>query len=364
MRTCLGDTAATFQALLASTNGVMPLRFHDTVKLNVSHGYQIDDGTVEKPLRATGWLTECVSAAAAQAGLDTGEQRVTVLVGTGLRELRTVERWATSGGPVRVEDLHFGGAIRAALPGVTEVITVSNACSASGHVLALGQDLLAAGEADAVVVAGCDVPTESMLAMIGRIGDTPTDRVQPFDRHRKGVLLGDGAAALVLQQYDGACSAPVVRGVGMSCDASHETAPAIAGIIAAMRDAHVRAGIEPADIGLVLAHGTGTALNDPTESTALTEVFGRAAEQMLVTGIKGSIGHTSGGAALMSLLVAVEALRAGVVPPVTGLRDPIDEARDLQLVIGSPAPTTATVAQVNSFGFGGVNAVCVIEVAA
>jgi len=364
--TCLGDTTSTFKALLEGTSGVAPLRFHDTAKLNVSHAYQIDDGEVELPLRAAGWLTQCVVAAVAQAGLNTDTQRVTAIVGSALRGLRAVERWSQdeSGAPFRMQDLHFGAAVRAALPGVTEVITMSSACSASGHALGLAQDLLAAGEADAVVVAGCDATSESMLTMIGRVSDAPTGSVQPFDRNRKGALLGEGAAALVLQADDGVGSRPVVLGVGLSCDAFHETAPDIGGITAAMRDAHTRAGVGPGDVGLVVTHGTGTSLNDVTEARALSEVFGTHAEGLLVTGLKGSIGHTSGGAALMGLLIAVEALRAGLVPPITGLSDPIDEARGLHLVMGAPAPTTATVAQVNGFGFGGVNAVCMIEVPA
>ncbi|WP_367127676.1 beta-ketoacyl synthase N-terminal-like domain-containing protein [Saccharothrix sp. HUAS TT1] len=358
IRTCLGDTTTTFKALAEGVSGVSPLRFHDTAKLNVTHGYQIDDGDEERPRRAAGWLAECVAAAAAQAGLDTAGRRVTAIVGTGLRELRSVERATADDVPVAPEELHFAAAVRAALPGVAEVITVANACSASGHALALAEDLLAADEADAVVVAGCDATAESMLTMIGRVADAPTTSVRPFDRDRTGVLLGEGAAAVVLERSgDG----PTVLGVGLSCDAFHETAPDVRGIVAAMRDAHDRAGVTPDRIGLVLAHGTGTALNDPTEAAALTEVFGAA--RPLVTGVKGGIGHTSGAAALMSLVLAARAVREGLVPPVTGLVEPIDEAAGLRLVVGEAEPITGpTVVQVDAFGFGGVNAVCVLEV--
>ncbi|MEU4746081.1 beta-ketoacyl synthase N-terminal-like domain-containing protein [Actinosynnema sp. NPDC023658] len=361
IRTCLGDTTTTFKALVEGVSGVSPLRFHDTAKLNVTHGYQIDDGDVERPRRAAGWLTECVAAAAAQAGLDATTQRVTAIVGTGLRELRSVERFTADGVPVLPEELHFAAAVRAALPGVADVITVSNACSASGHALAIAADLLAADEADAVVVAGCDATTESMLTMIGRVGEEPTTSVRPFDRDRTGVLLGEGAAAVVVQpRGDG----PVVLGVGLSCDAYHETAPDVRGIVAAMRDAHERAGITPDDVDLVLAHGTGTSLNDPTEAAALAEVFADVAERPLVTGVKGAIGHTSGAAALTSLVLAVESVRAGWVPPNVGLRTAIDEAADLRLVVDEPASISGpAVVQVDAFGFGGVNAVCVIEVA-
>jgi len=195
--------------------------------------------------------------------------------------------------------------------------------------------------------------------MIGRVGDEPTTHVAPFDADRGGVLLGDGAVAVVIEP-DGPDALARIRSVGLSCDAFHETAPDRDGITAAMRDAHDRAGLTPSDVGLVLAHGTGTALNDPTEAAAITEVFGTHTPP--VTGIKGAIGHTSGGAALMSLVVAIDALRAGTVPAVTGLVTPIDEAAGLEFVLGTAAPLAARVAQVDAFGFGGVNAVTMVEV--
>jgi 3-oxoacyl-[acyl-carrier-protein] synthase II len=298
--------------------------------------------------------------ARAAADLDPAIRRVAVVVGSGLRELRSVERWHADGAELSLPDLHFDAAVREVLPDVTEVLTISNACSAGGYALAVGMDLLAADEADAVVVAATDTMTESMLAMIGRVGDEPVTAVAPFDADRGGVLLGDGAAALVIEPVAGHDDAPRVRSVGLSCDAFHETAPDRDGIVAAMRDAHRRAGTGPEDIGLVLAHGTGTALNDPTESAALTEVFG--VDGPRVTGIKGATGHTSGGASLMSLLVAIHAMRTGIVPAITGLHTPLDEAAGLGLVLGSSEPAAARVAQVDAFGFGGVNAVTLVEV--
>ncbi|OKI61507.1 beta-ketoacyl synthase [Micromonospora sp. CB01531] len=361
MRTSLGDTAETYQALLAGESGRQPLRYVAPDGVNVRHGYHVDAAGPERPYRASAWLAECVAAAAREAGLDCARQRVVVLVGTGLRELRAVERWRGDGQLADLDALHFGAAVRAALPGVEDVVTVSNACSASSHALALAADLLQLDEADAVLACGADAMTESMLAMIGRVGDESSDAVRPFDADRKGVLLGDGAVAVVLQRAPDDATV-LLRGVGMSCDAYHETAPDPAGLRAAMDDAYRRAGLSPADVGLVLAHGTGTALNDPTEAGVLAGLFADARPGPLVTGIKGAIGHTSGSAGLMSLLVAVEALRHGQVPPVVGLRTPIPEAAPLPLVIGGPVGTDAGVAQVNAFGFGGVNAVCLVEV--
>jgi 3-oxoacyl-[acyl-carrier-protein] synthase II len=175
--------------------------------------------------------------------------------------------------------------------------------------------------------------------------------VRPFDVDREGVLLGEGAVAVVVEPEDevrarGREPLALLHGVGLSCDAYHETAPDPAGIAACMRDAHERAGVGPADIGLLVAHGTSTALNDPAEASAIADVFGDAAGKALVTAIKGAVGHTSGGAALMSLVVAIQAMRTGVVPAVWGLASPIPEAGALGLVAGPSLAAQPRLAQV------------------
>jgi 3-oxoacyl-[acyl-carrier-protein] synthase II len=364
-RTCLGDDRATFDALLRGASGVEDLRYFPSTALNVRRGYHLPWAGPERPLPASAWLAECVAEALARAGVDARHQRVTALVGSGLRELRAVERWATGGTRVRRQALHFTGALRQVAPRVEPVLTISNACSAGGCALALGQDLLELGDADAVVVAGTDAMTESMLAMIGRFHEEPTDQVRPFDVHRTGVLLGEGAAALVLVP-EGGCADPVARllGTGLSCDAWHETAPDRAGIRAAMVGALGRAGRAATGVDLVYAHGTGTGLNDPAEAAVLAEVFAGAVPGPLVTAVKGAVGHTSGASALTSVAMAVQSLRRGVAPPVVGLREPVPEGAGLRFVIGRPQPAALRLVQVNAFGFGGVNAVSLLESAA
>jgi 3-oxoacyl-[acyl-carrier-protein] synthase II len=362
-RTCLGDEVSTFAALLRGESGASGLRYFPVGQLNVNRGYHISEPGPERPERAGRWLAECITRAAGQAGLDPAA-RVTVLVGTGLRELRGVERWAVDGCPMRPEALHFGGAVRRAVPGA-EVTTIANACSAAGYALALGQDMLELGDADAVIVAGADSMTESMLAMIGRFGTDPADQVRPFDAARSGVLLGEGAAAVVLVRPGDRSPRPQARllACGLSCDARHETAPDLAGICRAMSEALERACRRPDDVDLVYAHGTGTELNDLTEATALRQVFGAAAPGPLVTAAKGAVGHTSGASALTSLALAVQSLQRGIVPPVVGLVEPLAEGATLRLVIGRPRQAAVRLVQVNSFGFGGVNAVSLLAAA-
>jgi 3-oxoacyl-[acyl-carrier-protein] synthase II len=355
MVTCLGGTQDTMDGLFAGRIGAAPLADERT---GVRHGYPIADGP--GPGRVAGWLRDVVARVAATGGIRPREERVALVVGTGLRQFGDLEGWWAGEHAFDLDDLHFARACEEPLPGVAEVLTVVNACAASGYALALADDILTAGEHDAVIVAGCDGLAESMLTMIGRAAARPATAVRPFDADRDGVLLGEGAAAVALRARADA-GLGLLRGVGVSCDAHHPTAPEVKGIVRCMRDAHARAAVAPDGVDVVIAHGTGTALNDPAEAEALCGVFGRDGNGPVVTGVKGALGHTSGAAALMSAIVALEALRREAVPPVAGLETPIPETRGLRLATERTDVARARVAQVDAFGFGGVNAVAILE---
>jgi 3-oxoacyl-[acyl-carrier-protein] synthase II len=353
-----------FDALCAGRSGLAPLRGFDPALFRAQHAYEIPEPTravgADRPLRATDLLCQAISEALADAGADEDLSGIPVLIGTGLRELRTAELWWTEAVPLDPADLHFGTALRTVF-GAAATHTFSNACSASLYALGLGSDLLASGAADTVVVAGVDVITESMFALLDRVHPEPVDSVRPFDRNRKGVLMGDGAAAVVLRSADSGPAKAWLRGVGLNCDAYHVTAPDPAGMIAAMRQAHALSGVTPAEVDLVLAHGTGTLRNDEAEAFALAEAFAGLPISPLVTAVKSMTGHTSGSSGLMSLVVAVSCLATGMVPPTIGLVDPVEEADGLRFVTDGPVRSGPRLAQVDAFGFGGVNAVAVVE---
>jgi 3-oxoacyl-[acyl-carrier-protein] synthase II len=359
MITCLGGTRETLDALFAGRTGAAPLAAASGERTGVTHGYPIAGGRA--PGRAGSWLRDVVGRVAAAGGIRPSEERVALVIGTGLRQFGDLEGWWAGEHRLEAGDLHFGRVCEEVVPDA-EVLTVAGACAASGYALALAGDLLAAGEHDVAIVAGCDGLAESMLAMIGRAAARPVEAVRPFDASRGGVLLGEGAAAVALRpSANGRPPLGHLRGVGISCDAHHPTAPDVAGIARCMRDAHARAAIEPQAVDLVVAHGTGTALNDPAEAEALSGVFGGSGP--VVTAIKGAVGHTSGAAALMSAIVALEALRRNAVPPVAGLKSPIPEAAGLRLAVGPAEVPGARVAQCDAFGFGGVDAVAILEAA-
>ncbi|MEE6259654.1 beta-ketoacyl-[acyl-carrier-protein] synthase family protein [Plantactinospora sonchi] len=361
-------TGEIYQALCAGRSGLAPLRGFDPSRFRATHAYEIDDRPgpgVDEPMRATRWLLDAVAAALRDAGLDEDLGDTPVLVGTTLRELRSVELSWRDRTAVDPRRLHFGAALRQRF-GAVDTHTVANACAASLYTLALGVELLAAGRADTVVVAGTDTITESTYGMLDRCYPEAPDRVRPFDRNRRGMLQGEGAAAVVLRRETAGHAGQVLarlRGVAVNCDAYHPSAPDAKSIALVIREAHRRAGVSPAEIDLVMLHGTGTPLNDEAEAEAIRDVFGSHAGSPLMTAIKSMLGHTAGASGLHSLLTAVHALRAGQVPPTLGITDPIDEIADFRLVRDTAvgAGDALRVAQVDSFGFGGLNAVAVLE---
>ncbi|MGW6544045.1 beta-ketoacyl-[acyl-carrier-protein] synthase family protein [Streptomyces massasporeus] len=372
----MGAVAATgsgvgelFDALCRGVNGRAGLRGFDRSRFRAQHAYEVDDRPVagqDIPGRATRLLLDAVGQAAADAGLGDDLSGIPVLVGTGLRELRSLELWWRDGSPFADSGLHFGTGLRERFNAdVTH--TFSNACSASLYALALACDLLGQegdGAPDTVIVAGVDVLTESMYGLLERVHPQPPDRVRPFDRNRTGVLMGDGAAAIVLRRTDDGTRRVHgrLRGVAVNCDAYHVTAPSPEGIAEAMRTAHRIAGVKPSDIDLVMLHGTGTLLNDEAEATALRDVLGEDASAPLMTAVKSMTGHTSGASGLINLIIGVRALQEGRVPPTVGLDDPVEEAAPFRFVTGEAATgRDLGVAQLNAFGFGGINAVALVE---
>ncbi|MFD7500678.1 beta-ketoacyl synthase N-terminal-like domain-containing protein [Streptomyces sp. NPDC059850] len=362
-----------FAALCAGTSGLGELRGFDQDRYRARHAYEIDDRPggpgADVPGRATDWLLRAVGEAARQAGLGEDLSGVPVLVGTGLRELRSAElAWRDGTAFDTAARLHFGTALRERF-GAVRTHTFAGACSASLYALALGGDLLATGAEEHVIVAGVDSLTESMYGLLDRVNAEPPDRVRPFDRERRGVLMGDGAAAVVLRreepgaQESGARSGALgrLRAVSMNCDARHVTAPDAQGIVRAVHEAQQRAGVTPGDIDLVLLHGTGTQLNDSAEATAIAEVFGPDVTTPLMTAIKSMTGHTSGSSGLVSLIVALKSLTSGRIPPTLGLTDPLPEAAAFRFVREPSDGEALRFAQIDAFGFGGVNAVAIVE---
>jgi 3-oxoacyl-[acyl-carrier-protein] synthase II len=244
--------------------------------------------------------------------------------------------------------------------------TICTACAASTHAIGYAARLISWGIVDAAVTGGSEAAsTACALAGFGNmtaLSSTGTSR--PFDAARDGFVMGEGAGVLVLEEWDaavrrGATILGEILGAASTADAHHITAPAPGGTgaITCMRAALEDAGLSPADIRQVNAHGTSTPLNDAAEAAAIVEVFGPSA--VTVTSTKGVTGHALGAAGALEAAAVLLSMRHGLIPPTANTREvPAEFELDLvteQPRAWSPGPTVS-----NNFGFGGHNGSIVI----
>ncbi|MGI8518658.1 MAG: beta-ketoacyl-[acyl-carrier-protein] synthase family protein [Acidimicrobiia bacterium] len=250
----------------------------------------------------------------------------------------------------------FGGPI------TTQVV----ACAAGGQAIIDGMRAIQWGYADVAIAGGAEaaIRTPSIAGFVSARAMSPTLTARPFSVDRDGMVLGEGAAILVLEEWEmaearGAIILAEMTGGAATGDAHHLTAPhpAGAGAERAVRLAIADAGLEPGDIGYVNAHGTGTELNDSTEGAVISRVFD---EQPPVSSIKGATGHALGASGAIEAVTAVLAIRRRELPPNFGLttQDPGIPLTDIVL---EPRPFTPAPVVSNSFGFGGHNTVLVVS---
>lgn len=243
------------------------------------------------------------------------------------------------------------------------VLTLSGACASSAHALGEAMHMIRAGRADVVLAGGAEAClTRGSLAGWHSLGVLAPDTCRPFSRDRRGMVLGEGGAVLVLESERHALARGAriygeLAGYGTSSDANHMTAPDIGGIAAAIRAAHDDAGVSVETAALVSTHGTGTALNDPAEAAAMRLVYGGALARHQCIATKSAHGHMIGATGAMEFLLGLKALEEGVAPAVLNHLGP-DPACELPLVL-EPEICDAQVLVSNSFAFGGLNAVLV-----
>ncbi len=256
-------------------------------------------------------------------------------------------------------------------PAFTQVTACASGTDALGQAL----DLLRAGRVDIVIAGGTEAAiTEFAMGGFCRLkalstafNDRPDCASRPFDRDRDGFVIGEGAGVLILERLEhaqqrGARIRALFAGYGSSCDAYHLTAPQPEGIYGAraITSALADAGLSPQDIGYYNAHGTGTALNDPMESSMVRAAFGPAAAQLKISSTKSMTGHCIAAAGAIEAIVCIKALESGVLPPTIHLDNPDIEAGCTLDYIPNRAiahPVRAAVSA--SLGFGGHNGVVV-----
>ncbi len=327
----------------------------------------------DEAVRSAGWGDE----------LPYDSARIGCIVGTGIGGLGTMEHghdMLRDEGPQKVPPLSVPLMMGNAASGVLAMRhglrgpsygTVS-ACAAAGHAIGAAMRMIQNGEADAVVTGGAEAALTplSRAAFAALDATSPTGQSRPFDRRRDGFVMGEGAGILVLEDEErarerGATIYGAVIGYGATSDAHHLTAPEVAGsgATAAMKVAIADAGLTPADIDYVNAHGTSTPLNDRAETVAIKAALGEHAHRVPVSSTKSAIGHLLGAAGAAEAIATFYALQERVAPPTLGYEeaeedldlDYVPEAKPLQVDGRRP------IAMSNSFGFGGHNAVLVLE---
>ena len=240
--------------------------------------------------------------------------------------------------------------------------TVATACASATHAIGQAFHMVRNGQAPIALAGGTEAClTVGTVKAWEALRALSTDTCRPFSRNRSGLVIGEGAAMFLLEPRDralarGARVYAEVLGFGMSADASDITAADADGGARAMRAALRDARANPEDVDYVNAHGTGTILNDRTESEALRKVFGSHADRLAVSSSKAVLGHSMGAAGALELAAAALALQTQTIPPTANFEEP-DPACDIDCVPNVARSARVRIAMSNSFAFGGLNAV-------
>ncbi|MFZ0589504.1 MAG: beta-ketoacyl-[acyl-carrier-protein] synthase family protein [Bryobacteraceae bacterium] len=244
--------------------------------------------------------------------------------------------------------------------------TVSTACSSANHALGQAFWMIRSGAMTAAIAGGSEaVFAEGLLRAWEALRIVSPDTCRPFSKDRRGLILGEGGAMLILENWEHACARGArilgeICGFGMSSDAYHITQPSVHGPVKAMQWALADAGLAPEAVDYVNAHGTGTIVNDATESAAIREVFGTHADRLLVSSTKSMHGHTLGAAGAIEAVATLLALEHQKAPPTANFTER-DPACDLDVVPNAARPAALEYAMSNSFAFGGLNAVLIFR---
>lgn len=374
---------AFWSAILAGTCGISPVESFDTARYAVHIGGEVKNfdprGFIERlPPNGMARASQLAIAAARLALRDAS------LDPSALDSLTCgVSLGTTSGEPSLIEqfnDKDLAGTREAIGPEFIEQypchviaahvaselgfagpnLVIPTACSAGNYALAHASDNIRHGEAEVMLAGGSDAFSRITYTGFARLGAIAPERCQPFDKNRKGMVPGEGAGVLVLERRDraiarGAKIYAELVGYGLTCDASHMTAPQGDGAVRAMRNAMADAGVRPDQIGYISAHGTGTAINDRVETAAVKQAFGEAAYTVPMSSIKSMLGHTMGAASAIEAAACALAVRDDRIPPTMHHETPDPEC-DLDYVINAARSRPVEFAMNNAYAFGGNNA--------
>ncbi|MEQ1581896.1 MAG: beta-ketoacyl-ACP synthase II [Steroidobacteraceae bacterium] len=389
----VGSTiASAWQNVLAGQSGIGPITRFDVSNFQTRiggavAGFNPEEYLQPKEMRKMDAFMHYGFAAAVQAFRDAGlavtpdnASRIGVAMGAGIGGLETIEenaqKYYETKSPKRISPFMVPGSIINMISGHVSMhlgltgpnIATVTACTTSTHAIGIAARLIQYGDADVMLAGGGEMATTplglgsfSQARALSTRNDEPQRASRPWDRDRDGFVLSDGAAALVLEEYEhararGATIYAEFAGFGMSGDAHHMTAPPEDGEGArlAMANALKDARLNPEDVQYVNAHATSTELGDRAETVAIKRCFGDHAKRLAVSSTKSMTGHLLGAAGAIEAIFSILAIRDQVAPPTINL-DNQDPACDLDYVphVARQLPLKAALS--NSFGFGGTN---------
>lgn len=384
------DQDSTWDALISGTSGVSPITLFDSSDLLVHIACEVKefdptDYMEVREARRRDRFEQLAAVAAnealAQAKLEFKPERVGVIISSAIGGLATIEQsivTAATHDPRRVSPFTIpmlmsngaAGLVAIDIGATGPAFSVASACASGSDGIGQGFILVQSGAIDVGIVGASEAAlTHIGIACFDRLGalsrrnDELDKTPAPFDKDRDGLVMGEGAAVLVIESLEhaqarGAEILAEIVGYGSTADAYHVTAPAEdgAGGAAAMRAALQSAGLDHAQVNYINAHGTGTALNDQAETRAIKAALGERAYEIPVSSTKSMTGHMMGATGALESIICVQAIRKGMVPPTIHLNTPDPEC-DLDYVPNQARQVEVEVAVNNAFGFGGHNAV-------
>ncbi len=379
----------TLEAMREGRCGIGPLDFRDVNRLAIKIGGQVRDFNADSKFnrqqmslydRFTQFTLRAAKEAIGQSGLTfTGDLAATsgVVLGTAGGGVSTWDdnyRAVYEEGKNRVHPFVVPKLMNNAAASHVSMefnlkgpsFTVSTACASSNHAMAQAFAMVRSGMSTAMITGG----SESMLCFGGvkaweGLRVMSKDACRPFSANRNGMVQGEGAAIFVFEEYEhararGAEIMAEVSGFAMTSDAADIVMPSKQGAGRAIAGALKDARINPEEVGYINAHGTGTAANDKTECAAVADVFGRYADDLMISSTKSMHGHLIGGTGAVELLAVIMALRDGVIAPTIGYEEPDPECA-LDVVPNTAREAQVDVALSNAFAFGGFNAVMALR---
>ena len=376
-----------WRALLAGTSGVSKVQGFDVSQLDVDIAAQIHDfdaaAYMSSERAASCGRASRLGIAAARLALEDagltpsklGAASPAVLIGTTMGESDVQEKLtetmarqgfesAERSDVLRLADSLIALNIAAELELDADCGVFATACAAGNYAIGDGFDRIRAGLNDLVLAGGSDAFSRVSYAGFARMNALAPGRCQPFDKHRQGIVIGEGAGVVVLEALEhararGARIDAEVLGYGLSCDAHHMTIPHAGGIRRVMQDALEQAGLGPGAVSAISAHGTGTPMNDKTECEAIHAVFGDRSRTIPVNSIKSMLGHTMGAASALEAIACILSLAEGLLPPTINYETP-DEECPIDCVPNRMRAFQPEVVLNNSFAFGANNACTVL----